>query len=94
MSNPGYPFPGLTLARIRDILAELIRLKGHVFWAPSTSLLDATRFDLTDSAPRHLTDLYLLGVAAEFGGRLATFDRAVAWRRVEGCDPDSVEVLS
>lgn len=93
MSSPGYPFPGLTPARVRDILSELTRLNGHTYWAASTSMLDASRFDLAGVAGKHLTDLYLLGVAAEFGGRLVTFDRAVSWQRVIGCGPDSVAVL-
>src|ERR1019366_7791369 len=67
MSKPGYPFPGLTLIRVREILAELIQVKGHLFWPDSLSILDANRFDLAGPGPgtnpKDLTDLYLLGLA-------------------------------
>src|ERR1700733_2161611 len=46
MSNPGYPFPGLTVERVRGILTELVRVEGHRFWPDSLSFLDPKPFNL------------------------------------------------
>ncbi|MDZ4799951.1 MAG: TA system VapC family ribonuclease toxin [Bryobacteraceae bacterium] len=91
MSKPGYPFPGLTTDRVRGILAELTGVAGHVFWPDSLSVLDKTRFRLAGTGPKHLTDIYLLGLAVANGGRLATFDRNIALDHVVGGEPDAIE---
>lgn len=93
LSKPGYPFPGLTVARVRDILAELADAEGHRFWPDSVSILEANRFDLAGAGPKILTDLYLLRLAAASEGRLITFDRTIRWQWVTGCGPDDLEIL-
>jgi uncharacterized protein len=93
MGKPGYPFPGLTVNRVRGILAELVQVEGHRFWPDSFSMLEANRVNLAEAGSRQLTDLYLVGLATAFGGRLVTFDRTVRWRIVTGCRPDNLEVL-
>src|SRR5580704_3327795 len=93
LSKPGYPFPGLTPARVRDILAELAAAEGHRFWPDSVSILEANRFDLAGVGPKTLTDLYLLRLAAASEGRLITFDRTIRWEWVIGCGPGDLEVL-
>jgi toxin-antitoxin system PIN domain toxin len=93
LSKPGYPFPGLTVVRVRDILAELAGVAGHRFWPDSVSILEPNRFDLAGANPKTLTDLYLLRLAAKFDGRLITFDRTICWQWVTGCEPDDLEVL-
>ena len=93
LSKPGYPFPGLTTARVRDILTRLVRVEGHRFWPDSVSLLETNRFDFAGVGPANLTDLYLLRLAAASKGRLVTFDRSIRWQHVTGCGPDDLEVL-
>jgi toxin-antitoxin system PIN domain toxin len=93
MGKPGYPFPGLTVNRVRGILAELVHVEGHRFWPDSFSMLDANRIDLADAGSKQLTALYLMGLAATNGGRLVTFDRTIRWRSVTGCREDNLEVL-
>jgi|SRR5665213_338735 len=93
LSKPGYPFPDLTVARVRDILAELAVAEGHRFWPDSVSLLEANRFDLAMAGTKNLTDLYLPRLAAASGGRLITFDRTIRRQWVTGCGPDNLEVL-
>lgn len=93
LSKPGYPFPGLTVARVRDMLTEFAAAEGHRFWPDSVSILEANRFDLAGETPKNLTDLYLLRLAAAFKGRLITFDRTIRWQRVTGCGPDDLELL-
>jgi predicted nucleic acid-binding protein len=58
MSKPGYPFPGLTVNRVRGILAELVQVEGHHFWPDLFSMLEANRFNLAEAGPKHLTNLY------------------------------------
>jgi len=93
MSNPGYPAAGLTVDRVRGVLCLLAKTGGHRFWPDSVSLLDAGRFELASAGPKHLTDLYLLGLAVKFNGRLITFDRAIRWQWVTGCGPENLEVI-
>jgi len=94
MSNPGYPFPGLTVERVRGILTELVRVEGHRFWPDSLSFLEPKRFNLTKIGPKHLTDLYLLGLAISNGGRLVTFDRSIPGQAIAGFRPDHMDVLT
>jgi predicted nucleic acid-binding protein len=94
LSRPGYPVTGLASTRLRDMLAEFTRLAGHQFWPDSVSLLEADRFDLSNTGSKALTDLYLLRLAAASGGRLVTFDRTIRWQAVKGCGAGHVEVLA
>jgi toxin-antitoxin system PIN domain toxin len=99
MSNPGYPFPGLTVERVRGILTELVRVEGHRFWPDAISFLEVNRrgpkrFDLTKTGPKHLTDLYLLSLAISNGGCLITFDRTIPIQSIIGFQPDDMEILT
>lgn len=94
MSHPGYPFPGLTVERLRGILTELVRVERHLFWPDSLSFLEPKRFDLTQAGPKHLTDLYLLSLAISNRGCLITFDRTIPVQTVSGFQPDDMEVLT
>ena len=94
LSSPGYPVTGLTIARVKDMLAEFTGLEGHLFWPDSVSMLEANRFDLRNTGSKVLTDLYLLRLAASRGGRLVTFNRAIPWQAVAGCDKGHLEVLA
>ena len=65
------------------------------FWPDSLSLTDPAFFHLEQVASaRHLTDVYLLALALERGGRLVTFDARVPWRGVAAADEGSLEVVS
>ena len=57
----------------RAFLRSLLASPGHQFWPDDLSLMD-TGFFPTLPSSRHLTDLYLLGLAVKHGGRFATFD--------------------
>lgn len=69
-NSPGSP------VIVADVLSRLRSVGRHSFWPDDISLLDPMSFvsGKFDSA-RHLTDTYLLGLAASKGGMLATFDR-------------------
>jgi hypothetical protein len=93
MSNPGYTYQGLTAERVRSLLWELGRMEGHRFWPDSISLLEANRFELSGVSPKQLTDLYLLGLAVKYDGRLVTFDRGIRWQAVTEFEPEHLEVI-
>ena len=93
MSHPGYPFPGLSVDRVRSILTGLTRVEGHLFWPDSVSLLETKWARLAGVGPRQITDVYLLGLAVKNGGRFVTFDHAIPVQTVAGFEPGCLEIL-
>ena len=89
-----YPNSPGTPAAVAEIMTALKALAGHEFWPDSVSLLDhqlvkAER--LSDSA--QVTDTYLLALAREHRGRLATFDRHLVTNAVVG-GPEALHLIS
>ena len=79
MCQPSYPnvqdSPGLVAAALR----QLSLLYGHEFWPDDLSLLTSGHFELSRlPSSRHVTDTYLLGLAASRAGKLATLDRRLS----------------
>jgi hypothetical protein len=71
-----YPNSPGTPAAVAELMATFFAHPGHEFWPDDVTLLDSQRVHgarLLDSA--HVTDTYLLALAATHGGKLATFDR-------------------
>jgi uncharacterized protein len=69
-NSPGNP------AAVAELFIRLRAVGGHEFWPDDLTLLDPALVDaqrLLDSA--HITDAYLLALAASRRGQLATFDR-------------------
>jgi toxin-antitoxin system PIN domain toxin len=91
-SLPGRPAverPGALAAHLRGLCTA----SDHVFWSASVSLRDPKIFDLSAAPSRHLTDIYLAGLALANGGVLATFDRSIPLKAVVGASPDLLEVI-
>jgi toxin-antitoxin system PIN domain toxin len=89
---PGRPAagrPGALCSHLRGLCAA----SDHQFWPDSISLRDTALFDLSAASSRHLTDLYLAGLARANGGVLATFDRTIPMKAVAGASPDLLEVI-
>jgi uncharacterized protein len=84
LSLPSYP-NAQAPARVAQRLAAATADRSHMFWPDSLSLLepDRLRWDRVLST-RHITDVYLLALAVQQGGRLVTFDRSVAVQAVAG----------
>lgn len=83
LSNPAY---SPAAERPADVAARLATFRDsgdHAFWPDDVSLCDTRAFELV-VGHRHLTDVYLLGLAVRHDGRLATFDRSVPARAVRG----------
>lgn len=76
-------------------LKELIRGSDHEFWSDEISLLDGTYFNSGRIlGPRQITDIYLLGMATHYGGRLVTFDERIPISTVPSAVPANLVVIS
>jgi toxin-antitoxin system PIN domain toxin len=81
-------------ASVRKRLEFFCSSDDHSFWADSISLRDESRFDFTGVSHRQITDVYLLALAVEHGGRLATLDRSIPARAVVNAGPESLEIIT
>lgn len=93
LSNSAYPGGHEAPSKVRQRLERFCASGQHTFWPDHLSLRDDRRFDLSGVTHRQLTDVYLLGLATEKGGRLATLDRSIPVRSVIGADRDRLEVI-
>lgn len=83
--------------RLSDALALLtghIARSDHAFWHDDLSLLDASRIAHRSLlSALQLTDVYLLALAVEKGGRLVTLDRRVPLTAVRGAEAAHLVVV-
>lgn len=95
MSVPSYGRAGgLPMSRVRHQLQTACATLDHEFWADGISLLDDRVVDISRVQGHHqITDLYLLALAVHHGGRLVTFDRAIALSSVRGAQPEHLLIL-
>ena|ERR1700761_7721963 len=87
LSQPTYPSGQRTPAEVIEVLRELRTafVNSHEFWADEVSITDQSLFEgALIAGARHVTDVYLLGLAAHRKGSLVSFDRSLAWRAVRG----------
>jgi toxin-antitoxin system PIN domain toxin len=85
VGHPRYPNGPGTPSAVAPLMSELCRLPGHTFWPDDVSLLDDETFDLSRLLSfSQVTDSYLLALAHNRGGRLATFDRRLVTSAVRG----------
>ena len=68
-------------AEARDLVKLLVNSPRHQFWADEISICDGKQFPKL-GASKHLTDMYLLGLALHHSAKLATLDQKI--------DPDLV----
>ena len=95
LANPAYPNGSTPVADLLGRLARLCASEHHQFWPADVSLLDDRVFDRAlVHGHAQLTDIYLLGLARQHGGQLATFDRRIPLAAVKGAGRDTVAVLS
>jgi uncharacterized protein len=80
-----------------DVVAGLQNLTAttnHEFWADELSLLDNKIFDAERIlSGQHLTDLYLLALAAKNHARFVTFDQNIPLSPVRIAKPENLLVL-
>lgn len=93
VSQPRYPSP----ISASEAVARLRRATStghHEFWPCSISFLDDQRVAPDHvHGPLQVTDVYLLALAVEHGGRFVTFDRSIPLSAVRRAEPEHVLVL-
>jgi len=95
LSNPAYGGTVTSIDELADRLRTFCTSGQHVFWADDVSLRETRLFDLSlPGGHRHLTDVYLLGLAAHMDGHLVTFDRSIPTKAVVGAGDDTLTVVS
>lgn len=85
MAHPRYGNAVASAAVAAELLQALCSQSGHVFWPGDVSLLDSPLVDHSRLlASDQVTDTYLLALAVQHGGRLATFDKRLVTSAVRG----------
>jgi toxin-antitoxin system PIN domain toxin len=93
LAHPHYPNAS-SPAEIASRLREATEAVFHQFWADSPSLLSPSLVNWEYIVgSRQVTDAYLLALAVHHGGRLVTFDHAIARRVVPGAEERHLVVL-
>ena len=80
MSLPSYgKRGGVAIQQVRQRLQQACTALDHEFWPDDITLRDDSLVDFSRvQGHNQITDLYLLALAVHHGGRLATFDQAIA----------------
>lgn len=78
---------------IIESLVEFSSMNDHEFWPDSLSICDGSIFANTMLTSRNLTDIYLIGLAVEHGGKMASFDRNINLFAVPAASPHNLEVI-
>lgn len=93
-SQRKHPSP-IPIAISFRVLAQLVSRPDHTFWPDSISLLNNERIDYSRVlGPRQLTDIYLLALAVENGGRLVTLDSSIPIAAVKDATPENLVVIT
>jgi hypothetical protein len=94
ISHPKYPGRRTSVEDAVERLARFRDSGTHTFWADSISFCDSGRLSLRHvRGHRQVTDVYLLALAVENGGRLVTFDRSILPETVAGASSRHLEIL-
>lgn len=84
----------LSVADVTTLLSVFASNTNHAFWHDHLSLRDEQEFQHTSIlSSKHLTDLYLLAIAAKNNATLVTFDQNISLSPVRSAKPDNLLVL-
>lgn len=78
VGHPKYPNSPGPPSTVVAALATIRGLPGHAFWPDSISLVDSSVDPDLLSSHSRVTDSYLLALAKEYKGKLATMDQKLA----------------
>ena len=93
-SQPGY-HNTVSADQVAQRLAEATAHQWHTFWPDSISLLQPECVQWSQVlSSRHLTDVYLLALAVQMGGRFVTLDRGVPLQAVDKATADNLLILT
>lgn len=93
MSQAAYPNSVPTAVIIR-LLREATKHASHLLWPDDVSLLDESVVDGDRvHSPRQVTDVYLLALAVNHGGRFVTFDDSIPVTAVRVAEKKHLLVL-
>jgi toxin-antitoxin system PIN domain toxin len=90
-SHPSYPNRPGDVPVVMALLARFRAVRGHCFWSADFSLFDVLSPN-TLIPHTQITDIYLLGLAVRYGGKLATFDTKISATALQG-GTHSLELL-
>lgn len=94
LSQPKYANQA-SAALVAQILAEATASPGHAFWPDAYSVLEPGAVDWQKLlTSRHLTDVYLLGLAVRNKGCLVTLDQGIPLAAVPQAGPEHLMVLT
>jgi hypothetical protein len=95
LSNPNYRDAPLRPSELVERLRRFCASEQHTFWSASLSFRDEKVFKPAFiRGPRQLTDVYLLGLAVQMRGSLATLDRTIPMGAVVGATRAALQVVS
>lgn len=95
LSHPKYRGRGTTVAGAATALGAFRGFGQHEFWPATPSISDPDRFDFRHmTGHRQVTDAYLLALAVVRKGTLATFDRAITPKAVEGARAHNLTIVA
>lgn len=93
ISQPKYPSPVSPFEAV-ERLRRATSTEYHEYWPCSISLLEDHRVNSSHvHGPRQVTDVYLLALAVEHGGRFVTFDRSIPLSAAPGATPEHLVVV-
>ncbi len=75
-AHPKYPNRPGDIATVLDILRRFCASENHQFWSDKVTLREIIIPDAIFTH-NHVTDIYLLGLAVRYGGKLATLDQSI-----------------
>ena len=94
LGNPARIGQYLPLSTLVELLNTFCENSRHEFWPDALSVRDARSFNPAAlRGHQQLTDVYLLGLAVERGGKFVTLDQSVPLGAVKGATRASLEVI-
>ncbi len=93
LSNSAYSGVHETTVAVGKRLYAFCSSGDHSFWPDQLSICDEQRFKLSGVSHGQITDVYLLGLATEMSGRLATFDRGIPRLAAVDADQKRLEII-
>jgi uncharacterized protein len=95
LGNPAYPAGFTPVAEITARLETFCAASEHHFWPDDISFRNRAQFHFDAvRGYRQLTDVYLLALAVQHGGRFVTLDQRVPIAAVKGATRASLEVIA